>query len=341
MHGAGDLAPSFTLTRSDGASWSSDAATAHGPVLLAFLETDCPTCRLAVPYLQRLDEALGSSSGRVVAISQDSEDDTLQMIESLHIDLPMLIDRGLEVSRLFDPSIVPALFLLGKSGRVEFAGSGFHKGDLNEIGARMLAALSLEPEPIARPDDGAPESKPGCTSRHLEPTLDAPPESAVAPIDLRPETGERASRITVDDDTDLYDYCMEVGFSPYLPVIPPTAARVDRTLAATPLSPDLVVGLVPPCYGAATVEKVAANAVMAGCRPEYMEVLVPLVRAACDERFNLHGVQATTHSATPLTIISGEIVERLGFTSGAGLFGNTARANSSIGRAFQLIITNL
>ncbi len=340
MRAAGELAPSFTLSRAGGERWSSDSETARGPVLLAILETDCPTCRLLVPYLKRLDEALSSNPGRVIAISQDPEDDTRQMVESLHIELPTLLDRNLEVSRLFDPSSVPALFLIGTDGRIQFTGAGFHKGDLNEIATRMLVALNLEPQTIAEPNDGAPESKPGCASRHLELGVDVTLDSA-APIDLRPETGARATRMAVDDGTDLYDYCMEAGFSPCLPVVPPTAARVDRFLAAAPLSPDLVVGLIPPCYGAATVEKIAANAVMAGCRPEYMEVLVPLVRAACDERFNLHGLQATTHSATPLTIVSGKIAKRLGLTSGAGLFGNTARANSSIGRAFQLVIANL
>jgi hypothetical protein len=102
-----------------------------------------------------------------------------------------------------------------------------------------------------------------------------------------------------------------------------------------------VIGLVPPCYGPATVEKVVANAVMAGCKPAYLEVLVPMVRAVCDERFNLHGVQATTHSATPLTILSGSAAERLGFASAAGVFGNVARANSTVGRALQLVMTNL
>jgi hypothetical protein len=101
------------------------------------------------------------------------------------------------------------------------------------------------------------------------------------------------------------------------------------------------VGLVPPCYGPATIEKIAANAVMAGCKPEYMEVLIPVVRAACDERFNLHGVQATTHSATPLIMLSGPAAARLGFASGAGVFGNVARANSSVGRALQLVMANL
>ncbi len=340
MRAVGDTVPSFTLKRVDGAQWSSGAETAAGPVLLAILETDCPTCRLLVPYLSRLDGALSSRLGRVVAISQDRHDETCEMIESLELGVPTLIDDGLEVSRAFDPPSVPALFVLGADGRVEFAAMGFHKGDLNEISARLTEAYGLGAQRIAEAGDGAPESKPGCASRHLEPPEDTSLPGA-APIDLMPQTGDRATRLSLGDETDVYEYCMEAGFSPCLPVVPPTAARVDRTLAATPLPADRVIGLVPPCYGEATVEKIAANAVMAGCKPEYMEVLVPLVRAACDERFNLHGVQATTHSATPLAIVSGPAAERLGLTSGAGLFGNTARANSSIGRAFQLVITNL
>ena len=72
---------------------------------------------------------------------------------------------------------------------------------------------------------------------------------------------------------------MKAGFSPFLPVGPPTEQRVDAMLAAIPHPPERVVGLVPPCYGAATIEKIAANAVMAGCKPEYLEVLLPVVRA--------------------------------------------------------------
>ncbi len=102
-----------------------------------------------------------------------------------------------------------------------------------------------------------------------------------------------------------------------------------------------MVGRIPPNYGAATVEKIAANAVMAGCRPEMMRVLVPLVRAACDERFNLHGVQATTHFAAPLIIVNGPVRQELGFWSRQNVFSNVARANSTLGRALQLILLNL
>jgi len=74
-----------------------------------------------------------------------------------------------------------------------------------------------------------------------------------------------------------------------------------------------IIARVPPCYGEATVEKIAANAVMAGCVPDMMRVLLPLVRAVCDERLNVHGVQATTHFAAPLVIINGPIRNELGF----------------------------
>jgi hypothetical protein len=112
-------------------------------------------------------------------------------------------------------------------------------------------------------------------------------------------------------------------------------------LAVTSLAVDEVIAAIPPNYGLATVEKIAANAVMAGCAPEMMRVLIPLVRAACDERFNMHGVQATTHFAAPLVIVNGPVRAHLGFVCGSNVFSNIARANSSLGRALQLILTNL
>ena len=112
-------------------------------------------------------------------------------------------------------------------------------------------------------------------------------------------------------------------------------------LEATPLSPEETIGLVPPNYAAATVEKIAANAVMAGCAPEMMRVLVPLMRAACDERLSLHGVQATTHFAAPLVVVNGPVRRELGFASGQNVFSNVARANSTLGRALQLILRNI
>jgi hypothetical protein len=116
---------------------------------------------------------------------------------------------------------------------------------------------------------------------------------------------------------------------------------VQVLLDASPLPPESVVGRVPPCYGEATVEKIAANAVMAGCAPQLMRVLLPLVRAACDERFNMHGAQATTHFAAPLVLINGPARKQLGFWSRQNVFSNVARANSTLGRALQLVLLNI
>ena len=344
MLATGVPAPPLTLRALDGTSWSLHEATDGHPVLLAFLETDCPTCRLAVPYLKRLAEALAGEGGRVVGISQDGREETGALIDAYEVRFPVLLDEDLSASRSYDPSGVPALFLVGGGGLVERASVGFEKAEINAVAEAMLGHLGLPPRVVAEPHDGAPAFRVGCASRHLEwgtgadiAAVGGPPE----PIDLMPEKGPRASRVEVPDDTDPFEYCMSEGYSPFLPVVPPTAERVDAFLARVPLPPDRVIGLVPPCYGVATVEKVAVNAVMAGCRPEYLEVLLPMIRAVCDERFNLHGVQATTHSATPLAILSGPAAERLGFASGAGVFGNAARANSTVGRALQLVMANL
>ena len=342
----GDPAPDFSLRRLDGTDWRLEEEAARGPLLLTFIETDCPTCRLTVPYLKRLAEVLGLNGRRVVAVSQDGAQETRELVDAYDLSFPVLLDKDLDVSRSYDPLSVPALFLVGDGGRIELSEVGFHKGDLNSAAEKMLSGLGLPVQIVADLDDGAPLMKPGCASRHLESAMavgavEASGEASPEPIDLRPERAPRASRLTLAEDEDPYEYCMSAGFSPFLPVVPPTAERVDAFLEVIPHPPDRVVGLVPPCFGPATIEKIAANAVMAGCKPEYMEVLIPVVRAACDERFNLHGVQATTHVATPLIILSGPAAKRLGFASGAGVFGNVARANSSVGRALQLMMANL
>jgi peroxiredoxin len=333
-----DAAPAIRLDRLNGTDDHADVALPDGPALLVFFETDCPTCRLTLPYLQRLSETLGPNADRIIGISQDPEPQTRELLEHLSISFPVALDRELTVSRQYDPIAVPTLFLLNPDGQIEQTLAGFDKTQLNEIASRLSETLGGQPVVLADAYDGVPDGKPGCTSRHLEPDADG---DMAAPIDLHPDRGIRAARIPLGDATDLYDYCLEAGFADPLPVVPPTVERVDRMLAATDLAPDHVVALIPPNYGQATVEKIAANAVMAGCPPEMMRVLIPLVRAVCDENYNLHGIQATTHFAAPLIIINGPIRNELGFVSGGNVFSNVARANTSLGRALQLMLTHL
>ena len=330
-------APDFTLSTLDGSSWEYPLDAAGRPVLLAFFETDCPTCLLTLPYLSRLHEAMAGDA-LVLGISQDSAERTNEIVGQLEVRFTVLIDSALAVSRKFDPVTVPTLYLLDSSGAIRRTASGFSKTELNELAGELAARAGVGPPVIADPYDGAPDSKPGCMSRHREPESDL---EAAAPTNFNATRGQPASRVELDDDADLQAYCREAGFGDPLPVIPPTLERVEAFLEASHLPLHEIVGRVPPNYGSATVEKIAANAVMAGCEPVMMKVLIPLVRAACDERFNLHGIQATTHFAAPLIILSGPIRKELEFASGSNVFSNVARANSTLGRAFQLIATNL
>ncbi|MEK7710213.1 MAG: thioredoxin, partial [candidate division NC10 bacterium] len=103
---------------------------------------------------------------------------------------------------------------------------------------------------------------------------------------------------------DEFEVWFDKGVTDGLPVVPPTPERVERMLAATWRERDELTGLVPPNYGRATVKKIAVNAVMAGCRPDYLPVVLAAVEAACDPTFNLHGLQATTHFAAPLIVVN-------------------------------------
>lgn len=334
----GDQAPQFALLQREGRSQRYNSAAGNWLTLLAFFETDCPTCLLTLPYLNLLAEAIGESSASVIGISQDSESSTLDLIKQMSITFPVVVDHDLSISKLFDPESVPTLFLLDQDGRIVRSEVGFDKTVLNSIAAAMSQNSGLEPMTIAPQYDGAPSWKPGCVSRHLEQNGAGKP--AAAP-NLSIKRGSRASTIELPDSADPVEYCLDAGFGDGLPIVPPTLRRVGRMLKSCPLGADEIVGLIPPNYGIATVEKIAANAVMAGCDPRMMRVLVPLVRAICDERFNIHGVQATTHFAAPLVIVNGPIRHELGFACGSNVFSNVAQANSSVGRALQLILTNL
>jgi hypothetical protein len=112
-------------------------------------------------------------------------------------------------------------------------------------------------------------------------------------------------------------------------------------LEGTTRSADEVVALIPPNLVECTVEKVAVNAVMAGCRPEYLPVVLTAVEAICSDEFNMHGVLATTMSVGPVLVVNGPIAASIGMNSGINVLGHGNRANSTIGRAVQLVIRNI
>src|SRR6266545_3500910 len=115
-----------------------------------------------------------------------------------------------------------------------------------------------------------------------------------------PEAATLSSqRIEIQDDPIELLYAR--GVTDGLPVVPPTEERVKRMLAATDRDPQELIGTIGPNYGRATVEKIAINAVMAGCHPSYFPTVLAAIEALSDEKFNAHAINVTTFSATPFT----------------------------------------
>ena len=307
------------------------------PAWVTFIKTDCPACHLALRYLDALSRQLPAPA-HIVAVSQDGAESTRELKQSLGLDLDFRHDERLTASRAYDLEAVPAMFLLDRDGVIVESSQGFDKNDLNRFAATLAAMAEVAAPPPVSAHDGNPNFQPGCVSRHLEPESDGDEGPRAALYDV---AGSRAGRVEVPPESDVDEFCYERGFADPLPVVPPTVERVERALEAVDMAPGEIVAHVPPNYGQATVEKIAANAVMAGCRPEYLRVLVPLVRALCDERLDIHGVQGTTHFAAPLVVINGPVRNELGFACGSNVFSNAARANSTIGRALQLILRNI
>src|SRR5687768_13483941 len=148
--------------------------------------------------------------------------------------------------------------------------------------------------------------------------------------------------IEADDDFDAINALyMERGWGDGLPIVPPTAERVERMLAYCERPWNEPVAKIAPRYGEATPLRLAANAVMAGCRPEYFPLYVLAIETMCEERFNLYGIQATTHPCAPLVIVNGPVRAELGLNSGHNAFGPGTPSNATLGRAIRLALLNI
>ena len=143
------------------------------------------------------------------------------------------------------------------------------------------------------------------------------------------------------DEVDAFEFFLEKAWSDGLPVVTPTEARVQRMLQGTCGDPHAVVGLIPPLLEPATVRTVAIHALMAGCKPAYLPVVLGGLRLMLRDDFNLNGVQGTMHGVAPLMIVNGPYAQQIGLHGGNGCFGPGFRANASIGRAIRLLLLNL
>ncbi|MBI2865090.1 MAG: hypothetical protein HYX94_11070 [Chloroflexi bacterium] len=149
-------------------------------------------------------------------------------------------------------------------------------------------------------------------------------------------------RVTVSESADdLLERMDEWGWADGLPIVPPTEDRVEAFVGQVGRDPEEVIAEVAPRFGVATVEKLAINAVMAGCRPEYFPVILAAVEAIVEPSFNLNGIQCTTNPVAPLLIINGPIRGEIGINSKANALGQGCRANATIGRALRFVLLNI
>jgi hypothetical protein len=144
-----------------------------------------------------------------------------------------------------------------------------------------------------------------------------------------------------DDLIGFQAEAMERGWGDGLPLIPPTPARVAWMLAGTDRPASEVLLSVPPLFNDCTIEKLAITAVMAGCLPGYMPVLIAAIEAVAEPRFSLLTMQATTHPCGPMVLVNGPIAAHLGLHGGTGALGPGWRANATIGRAVRLVLQNI
>jgi hypothetical protein len=299
--------------------------------LLCFVKEDCPTCVMTMPLIEAAHCAF-ESRANVLSIGQD-RDGNLKLIERHRLTVPMLDDSALMVSYAYKIEIVPTIVLTDAAGHQLTRFEGFDRADWQRV-LDELARLTGSAVPVI---DWAsyPKSRPGCGSKSVEPEIAARLAAQASSSRLT------ARQIELGSADDEFEFMFDRGLTDGLPVVTPTPERVVRMLTGTRRDPREIVATVPPNLAPVTIEKIAANAVMAGCKPEYLPAVIAVIEAICTPEFNIHGVMATTWGATPVIVINGPIRRRIGMNMGMMALGYGARANATIGRAVKLVLRNM
>ncbi len=276
------------------------------------VKKDCPTCALIEPVIAQLAETFNSG------LSVYVQDDPSFPVAPVPID-----DTSLEYSYDRNIEIVPTLIRLASEVGEEARIYGWDKKQWQDF----TGIEDLGQELI--------DFKPGCGSKTHDPGMDEL-------LALRFGSSKLVARaVELAEAEDIMEVCFDRGWSDGLPVVPPTPIRVIRMLKGTVRSPDELIGIIPPDNVPCTIEKVAINAVMAGCKPEYFPTVIASVEAALQDRFCMHGLLCTTYFSSPVMVVNGPVTKQIGMNSGVNALGQGNRANATIGRALQLLIRNV
>jgi hypothetical protein len=279
--------------------------------LVVIVKRDCPTCALIEPVLQQL-----AQTGTPLTVYSQDDPSFPQKVPSV------LDDRQLEASFRLNIEAVPTLLKVAARSEQDRVVGWDRDAWRTATGVMDLG-------------EGLPPFRPGCGSLSVGPGMQEILALRFGAITLQ------SRRIEIAALEDEVEACFDRGWTDGLPVVPPTEERVVRMLSGTRRDPAEIVGNVPPNLAPCTVEKVAINAVMAGCKPEYMPVVLAAVEAALMDEFCMHGLLATTWFAGPVVIVNGPITKAIGMNSGMNALGQGNRANATIGRALQLVIRNV
>ena len=299
--------------RRPAASHPTTATPPLPPRFVAVVKDDCETCHLAAPVLAEI-----AAAGHALTVYWQDDGAFL----GPRLSTAAFDDRELEHSFRLGIDTVPTLIRQERGGETART-IGWNRDDW-----RALTGL-------AELGEGLPVYRPGCGSRTVEPGV------AEALTVRFGQTGILARAIAVAPGADPFEVCYDRGWTDGLPVVPPTPERILRMLAGTRRHPHETIGRIPPDMAPCTVEKVAINAVMAGCKPEYMPVVLTALEAALDSGFTLHGVTCTTYFSSPVVIVNGPVAKRIGMNSGLNALGQGNRANATIGRALNLVVRNV
>ena len=274
------------------------------------VKRECATCVMVVPVIERLMRELPS----LTVYTQDDP--------TFPEGVVSVSDLDLAVSWHADIDTVPTL-IFRENGVETKRTFGWMRREWRELTG--IADLGNE----------LPEFRPGCGSMSVDPDI----------VDkLRVLYGGEilhSRQIEIASAEDEFEAMFSRGYTDGLPVVPPTPERVMRMLSGTTRDPQEVVVLAPPDLVELTIEKIAINAVMAGCLPEYLPWVIAAIEAICTDEFNIHGVLATTMPVAPVIICNGPGTRAIGMNSGVNVLGQGNRANLTIGRAVQLIIRNV
>jgi peroxiredoxin len=311
-----DPAPDFELPSVAGGAVALADLHADGAALVVFVSEECPTSALTLRRLAPLVEPLQRAGVRMVSVFEDPLEVAARTARRAGFAGTVLAQPApYGISRAYELASVPTSVLIDREGRVAGRVIGWDEQGLNDIIDR---ACDDDAAPAIRVTSDAPQRKPGCASKS---TYDA----------------DTLALLDGDSGYDEPEEMFERGWTDGLPVVPPTPDRVRAMLGGRDGSQSL--GEVPPAMGEATLERVAACAVLAGCRPEYFPVVVAAARAALRPEFNLNGQAVTTQPAGQLVIVNGPVREAIGLNSSIGALGPGWRANMTIGRALRLLVS--